>query len=395
MAAITWVAPSAEEQELWIAQQREDKQAYIAALARTDVFVARPLDANGKSGFRKDPEYATVRRGLKQMLPVYTRGVMPDHAPDGAYWDNQMFPQWVKDLARQRSSTQLLVNAGTPLQRDLTVGEAAAWVNRNPQRVLYWNDLRGTVRTLMNEPVDGELARGLACNAHLSVMNARPWNTMGHPFMDYKMDRDLMKTLWLIDGAVDWQNKIDKLLDREKHPWPADLVFGIRMEREAGVKPSGDLDEDTAVLTEAVDAWCRDQYVGESMRLDMADIARWIPRIEAWMRRDGLLPADEIVQTQAVFHWARCINMAREGLACRYGERTAAEQIVVHAGRLCARTYADWEQLSRAYIIGRVIQMGREGKAETLYAQSLHQHRLLMQSPFSPWVRLSLREETG
>jgi hypothetical protein len=388
----TWIAPSAEEQELWNAQQREDKQGYIAALARTDVFVARPLDANGKSGFRKDPEYATVRRGLKLVLPVYTRGVMPDDAPDGAYWDNKMFPQWVKELARQRSSTQLLINAGTPLERDLTAGEAAAWVNRNPQRVLYWNDLRLTVRALNNEPLDGELARGLACNAHLSVMNARPWNTMGHPYADYKTDRELMRSLWLIDGAVEWQNKIDKLLDREKHPWPADLVFGIRREREAGIEPAGDLGTDTAVLTEAVEAWCHDHGVGGAMRQDMTDIARWIPRIEAWMRRDGLLPAGGIVETQAVFHWARCINMAREGLACRYGERTAAEQIVVHAGRLCARTYADWEQLSAAYIIGRIIQMGREGKAETLYAQSLNQHMLLMQSSASPWVRISLRE---
>jgi hypothetical protein len=391
MGTIVWTAPSAEEQELWNAQQRDDKNAYMAALARTDVFVARPIDAKAKSGFFKDSYYATVRRGLKYVLPIYTRGVVPDAPPEGAYWDEQMFPQWVQQLARHRTSIHVLVNAGTPLERDLSAGEAAGWMRHNSKRVLYLNDLRGTVRTLTNEPQDGELARGLACNAHLSVTNGRPWNTMERPYVDYVDTVKRNKQLWLIDGPVDWQNKIDKLLDREKFPWPADDVFSIRMANDAGVKPTGDLDTDTAALTEAVNTWCTDRQVPGHTRSDMRDIAQWIPRVESWMRRDEVLRPDEIVQTQAVFHWARCINMAREGYALGYWDRTAAEQITQHAGGLCARAYEDWRQLSAGYIIGRVIQMGREGQAETLYTQSLTRHRLLMQDPASPWARLSLR----
>lgn len=392
MGTISWTAPSAEEQELWNAQQRDDEKAYIAALARTDVFVARPIDPKAKAGFRKDPVYTTTRRGLRPVLCVYTRGVLPDQPPEGAYWDHRMFPQWVQKLAAgPRASAHLLINAGTPLERGLNVGDAAAWVKQNPQRVLYISDLNGTVRTLFNEPVEGGLARGLACNAHLSVTNARPWNTMDRPFARYKDYLSFMKELWFIDGPVSWQNWIDKLLDREQFPWLADDVFRIRMEQEAGVRPTGDLDADIAALTKAVDEWCDERGVASSSRNDMTDIAQWIPRIESWMRRDGLLPRDGIVKTQAVFHWARCINLAREGYACGFCDRSAAEQIVQHAGRLCAGTYADWQELSAAYIIGRVIQMGRGGTAETLYTQSLTRHRVLMRDPASPWLRFPLR----
>lgn len=392
MATISWTAPTAEEQELWNAQQRDDKNAYLAALARTDVFVARPIDPKAKAGYRKDADYMTVRRGLRPVLCVFTRGVLPGRPPEGAYWTTQMFPQWVRKLAAgPRASAHLLINAGTPLERDLTVAEAAAWMKQNPQRVLYMSDLNGTVRTVANEPVEGELARGLACNAHLAVTNARPWNTMDRPFVDYKDTLRSNRELWHITGPVVWQNKVDKLLDREKFPWPADDVFGIRLANGAGVKPSGDPAADGAVLSEAVDAWCEDRRLDDGARRDRLDIARWIPRIEAWMRRDGLLPEDGIVETQAVFHWARCVNMALDGYVCDFCERGAAEQIVEHAGRLCARTYADWAELSAAYIIGRVIQMGRGGTAEQLYTQSLTRHRVLMQDPASPWLRLSLR----
>jgi len=384
VAPATWIAPSAEEQELWNAQQRADREAYVAALAGTDVFVPRPIEG------KDSKPYATARRGLHIVLPVYTRGVLPDRPPKGAYWDNRMFPQWVRDLAEQRAARQLLINAGTPLERELNVGRAASWVKQNPQRVKHLSDLRGRIRTLFNEPLDGDLARGLACNAHLSVMNAVPWNTMSHPYVEYKAERDSLKALWLIDCAVDWQNKSDRLLDREQHPWPADLVFAIRMDQGTH-QSTGDVSTDTANLSEAVDSWCEHRGIGATMRSDMADISQWIPRIESWMRRDDLLPPDGIVKTQSVFHWARCINMARQGIACAYCDRTTAEQIIEHAGRLCARTYPDWRELSAAYIIGRVLQMGRDGTAETLYAQSLAQHARLMQDPASPWVRFGLR----
>lgn len=392
MTTTSWRAPSVEEQELWDAQQRDDKNAYLAAMARTDVFVARPIDPKVKSGFRKDPNYLTVRRGLRPALIVSTRGVLPDQPPEGAYWDDRMFPQWVQKLAAgPHASSHLLINTGTPLERDLTVAEAAAWMDHNPRRVLYMSDLNGTVRTLANEPVEGPLALGLACNAHLSVTNARPWNTLDRPFVRYKENLSGMRQLWLIDGPVSWQNKIDKMLDREKFPWPADHVFSIRTETGAGLKPGGDLDADTAELCDAVTAWGKAIQIDGAALDDLVDIARWIVRIEAWMRRDEVLPEGGIVATQAVFHWARCVNTAREGYACGYCDRGAAEQIVEQAGRLCARTYGSWGELSAAYIIGRVLQMGRQGTAEQLYTQSLTRHRVLTRDPASPWLRLGLR----
>jgi hypothetical protein len=83
--------------------------------------------------------------------------------------------------------------------------------------------------------------------------------------------------------------------------------------------------------------------------------------------------------------------MARWGLACGYCDRTTAEQIVRHAGNLCARTYATWADLSAAYVLGRVIKMGRQGNPEETYRDTLQVHRALMQDPTSPFVTLALR----
>ena len=95
--------------------------------------------------------------------------------------------------------------------------------------------------------------------------------------------------------------------------------------------------------------------------------------------------------TQDSWDWGRCVNMARWGLACGFCDRTTAEQIIRHAGSLCARAYTDWSQLSAAYILGRVVKMGRQGNPEASYQDSLRMHRALMQDPTSPFLMLPLR----
>ena len=419
MTTENWTAPSTDDQRLAAAQAAGDADGYLAVLARLDVYVPRREPGQGskfnliravtkvnqltmygqlnnairgtsKSALTVSQEYDTTRRGARLILPVYTPALVPAERPEGVYFDRVMFPSWVQEVAKQRQTMQLVVNPGTPEERELNVGKAAQWMRKNPRLLGSWNTLHGTVRTVYNEPTQGELARALACGAHLAASNAVPWNSMGRPWLDYHSQLDSLKEWWGIEGPVQWQNQVDALLDTE-NPQPVDLVLGIRIERGAGVQPSGDPAHDTRVLTEAVQAWCRDRGAPERLRQEMTDIAQWVVRCETWMRRDGVIAPDAIVATQAAWDWGRCVNMARWGLACGFCDRTTAEQIVRHAGGLCVRAYADWAQLSAAYLLGRVIKMGRQGNPEASYRDTLQLHRALMQDPGSPFLTVPMR----
>ena len=414
-----WTAPSIDDQGLLAAQAADDQDAYLTVLARLDVYVPRrepdqgskfslrrsvvklnqltvygqlnnAIRGTSKSALTVSQEYDTTRRGARLVLPVYTRALVPAERPSGVYFDRTLFPTWVQELAKQRQTMQLVINPGTPEERELNVGKAAQWMKKHPHLIGSWNRLHGTVRTVYNEPTQGELARALACGAHLAASNAVPWNSMGHAWLDYHTQLESLRDWWGIEGPVQWQNQVDALLDSE-NPQPVDLVLGIRTERGAGVQPSGDPLHDTRTLTEAVEAWCRDRGAPDGLRQEMLDIAQWVVRCETWMRRDGVLPPGAVVATQDSWDWGRCVNMARWGLTCGFCDRTTAEQIIRHAGSLCARAYADWNQLSAAYILGRVVKMGRQGNPEESYRDTLRIHRALMQDPASPFLTLGLR----
>jgi hypothetical protein len=412
-----WAAPSFDDQRLAAARAAGDVDGYLAVLARLDMFVPRreqdskfslrrsvvklnqfsvygqlnnAIRGTSKSALTVGLEYDTTRRGARLILPVYTRALVPPERPEGVYYHQYMFPGWVQELAKQRQTMQLVVNPGTPEEQELNVGKAAQWMKKNPHMVGTWSALRGTLRTVYNEPAQGDLAVALACGAHLAVTNALPWNTLGHAWLDYHAEREVLSKWWGIEGPVQWQNQVDALLDTE-NPQPVDLVLGIRRERGAGVRPTGDVARDTQELTDAVAAWCRDRGAPERLWQEMADIAQWVVRCEGWMRRDGVLPPGAIVATQDSWDWGRCVNMARWGLSTGFCDRATAEQIVRHAGNLCARTYGDWGQLSAAYVLGRVIKMGRQGSPEESYRDSLQTHRTLMSDPASPFLTLPLR----
>ncbi|WP_194892908.1 DUF1266 domain-containing protein [Catenulispora pinisilvae] len=418
MTTDNWTAPSIDDQRLLAAQAADDGDAYLAALARLDVYVPRrdpdqaskfslrksvvklnqfsvygqlnnAIRGTSKSALTVSLDYDTHRRGARLILPVYTRALVPAEQPEGVYFHRVLFPSWVQSMAKQRQTMQLVINPGTPEERELNVGKAAQWMRKHPHLLGSWNALHGTVRTIYNEPTQGEFARAMACGAHLAAGNAVPWNSLGYSGLDYHTQRESLQEWWGIEGPVQWQNQVDTLLDNE-NPQPVDLVLGIRNERGAGVRPSGDPVHDTRLLTDAVEAWCRDRGAPERLRQDMTDIAQWVVRCETWLRRDGALGPDQIVVTQDSWDWGRCVNMARWGVACGFCDRTTAEQIVLRAGSLCARAYPDWAALSVAYILGRVIKMGRQGNPEESYRDTLQIHQTLMRDPASPFLTVPL-----
>ena len=99
-------------------------------------------------------------------------------------------------MARQDGAgLRLVVDPRSPIEAWPTVGEAAGWIAENPEAVHGWGEIRGTVRTLGDEPVRGELALGLVCGAHCDHER----RAVGHhrlDRLDVKNQRDTLREWW-------------------------------------------------------------------------------------------------------------------------------------------------------------------------------------------------------
>lgn len=369
-----------------------DADAYFAALAALDVYVPCRLDdAEAVLAGTRTGGSRYVTRRLKgavsgTTLDVFTRGALP-RRPGDTFFDHTMWAAHVRWLAGSQPDWTLVVNRGTPLERRVGVREAAAWLEAHPRTVGTWEALKTRLRTVWNEPVSGPLARALACGGHLSVMNGVPWNTVGHDRLDFENERKTIREWWGLTNAAQWREQTEILLDQEAMA-AIDVVLALR--RDASGERAPDPDPD--LLRTVVSAWCREQEdLPEEAVADLTDVAEWVGRCEAWMRRDGLLPADGVVLTQAAWDLGRAVHMGRWGLSCGFCDRGMAERIIMQAGAECARLYTGWLDLSAAYVLGRVVKMGRQGSPEETYRQSRAVHETLVADPASPWRNLPLR----
>ena len=392
MNADEWVGPTVEEQGLFAAMQKNDLGAYFGVLAGTDVFLPCRLDDAEEvlAGNRKsDPRYVTSRHGQDTVLEMYTRGCLPAIRPEGTYFDQNMFAAWVTWLSRQEPRLMLVVNRGSRVEARATVGDVARWIEAHPLTVRTWSELQTSVRTMWNGPLRGDLARSLACGAHLAMRNALPWNAMGAELIDFKAQRESLRDWWGIENVEDWGRQVDALLDIEAHT-SIDIVLALRATHVDAAGPGAD-PTDIAALATAVTFWCREQGVPRETHDEFQDVVGWIGRCEEWLRRDGVLPLGGFVRTQTAWDLGRAVNMARWGIQCGFCDPETAERIILHAGSLCAQAYPTWFDLSAAYILGRVVKMGRQGSPEKTYQESLEVHNILIKDPGSPWRNLPLR----
>ena len=391
-----WVGPTVEEQRLFAAVRNNDEDAYWAVLAGAYVFVPMRLDQAQKilaEQLDDEPELVTAGHGRGAELDVYTNGLVPSHFPPGAVFEQRMFAPFVSWLAddKPNRTLTLVVNRGTPVESRATVRDVGRWLAAHPQTVVKWSDLRARhdIRTMWNGPLYGELAVSLACGAHLSVMNAVPWNTMGAPYLKFLSDRQTMRDWWGVETVEEWRATIDTLFDRDAFG-PVDLVLALRnqLAERQGV-PAARLDPEA--LAEAVAGFCRERGLPSEEYDGLVATAGWVARCEAWMRRDAVLPPDGFVATQVAWDLGRAVNMARWGVSAGFCDLATAEQIVTHVGAQSAAAYASWYELSAGYILGRTIKMGLQGDPEQTYQESLSIHRSLVGDPASPWRNLSLR----
>lgn len=389
-----WVGPTLEEQGLFAAVRNNDSDAYWSVLAGAYVFVPMRLDQARKilaEQLDDEPDLVTAGHGGGHELDVHTRGLVPPQLPPGTVLEQRMFAPFVSWLADHEPKWTLVVDRGTPVESRATMRDVGRWLTAHPQAVVKWSDLRTRhdIRTMWNGPLYGELAVALACGAHLSVMNAVPWNTMGAPYLNFLSDGQTLRDWWGVETVEEWRATIDTLFDRDGFG-PVDLVLALRNQvaQQLGAPVVG---LGRAALADAVAGFCRDRGLPAEEYEGLVETAEWVTRCEAWMRRDAVLPPDGYVATQVAWDLGRAVNMARWGVSVGFCDIPTAEQIVTSVGRQSAAAYASWYELSAGYILGRTIKMGLQGDPEKTYQESLSIHRALVGDPASPWRNLSLR----
>lgn len=389
-----WVGPTTEEQGLFAAVRRNDIDAYWAVLAGAYVFAPMRLDDAQRilaEQLDDEPRVLGSGAGRPAEFDIYTRGLVPAQRPEGGIFEQRMFAPFVKWLAKDEPKWTLVVNRGTPVETRATMRDVGKWLQAHPEAVVGWSDLRARhdIRTMWNGPLRGELAVALACGAHLAVMNAVPWNTMGAEYLNYLSDRLTLREWWGVETVQEWRSTIDQLLDRESRG-PVDLVLALRNQtaQQAGV-PVPTLDQ--ATLGQAIADFCRERNAPLESYTELIETAGWVARCEHWMRRDAVLPPDGYVATQVAWDLGRAVNMARWGVSAGFCDLAQAEQLMKYVGAQTAESYRAWYEMSAGYILGRTIKMGLQGDPEKTYQESLSIHRALIADPGSPWRNLALK----
>lgn len=132
--------------------------------------------------------------------------------------------------------------------------------------------------------------------------------------------------------------------------------------------------------------------------------AHWVPvllaaadrisRYEDRFRADGLIPQHGVVHSLRGYDWARAVGVAGLGERAGYGDQRTTEGMVVRAGRLCARHYMSWADLSAAYALGSLLSFA--GKDfEGYYREVVTTRQRLLTELESPWRALRWPQPTG
>ncbi|NUP45926.1 MAG: DUF1266 domain-containing protein [Catenulispora sp.] len=372
---------------LFAALRNGDRDGYLTVLAGINVFMPSPRAQGDEvlAGTETGTGHVTYRENGAVCIDVSTDASLTQPCRPDVFYRWLMWDRAVRILEEHKFKWTMVVNRGTYMEFRITVPEAAKWLNRHPRAVKTWEELVTQVRFTRAEALDGPLARALACGAHLSYTNCMPWNSMMGEYVHYVARALSIRESWGIYSARDWRRQVDALLNTQRYEI-VDVLLALRRKAVAdGAQPA-----DPTLLSRLAEEWCAANSADPSTAAEMYDVAHWVGMCESWLRRDNVLPADGVVWTQAVWDLGRAVNMARWGMQCGYCDRPTAEQIVLRAGQLCAETYSNWHELSTAYLLGRVIKMGRQDDVQACYAESLKTHLALANAETSPFRLLSL-----
>lgn len=132
--------------------------------------------------------------------------------------------------------------------------------------------------------------------------------------------------------------------------------------------------------------------------------AHWVPVLlaaaarishyEDRFRADGLIPKHGVVHSLRGYDWGRAVGAAGLGERAGYGDQQTTEGMVVRAGRLCARHYMSWADLSAAFALGALLSFAGKN-FEAFYDEVVVTRQRLLTELDSPWRALRWPQLTG
>ncbi|MER6212707.1 DUF1266 domain-containing protein [Streptomyces sp. NPDC001674] len=395
-----WTAPSVIERELYGAKVRGDWGAYLDALARAELFLPQP-----RAQVDADPRAARFHPGGDNTLAVYTRGMLP--APDAHTVYLRQSLAWFAHAWGPGDPSHLAVNPGSPVAAYLSTAPAdlARW-RAHWDAAPSWGLAPGAVHTLhTGGALHGPVARGLAVGAHLAVANGEFWNALAYHGDGYTRERERLRTMWEITDPAGWSGVLQRMLD-------ADIVspvweFALRLRRVLASDFAGAVDAEhwrhaaESCLRHNAEQAAQPRLTPDGVTVaqprpsaevegEIAGVRRLIGRItryEQRFRADGLLPEDGWVRSVRAWDYGRASQMARWGVAARYGTLQEAERAVLRAGELAVGAYGSWAEFSAGYALARCLHFDGE-EFGSWYASSLATHLTLNTDPASPFLHL-------
>ncbi|MFF0066701.1 DUF1266 domain-containing protein [Streptomyces sp. NPDC005279] len=376
-ASTGWAAPTEAERLLHEAKTRDDGEAVLDTLSRSRLYllVAR-LDADTPGltvPLPSQHDHATGRT----CVPVLTPGMLPPWHPDWVFRQTTL-----AELARIWPDNKwwLGVNLGTPYAAAVPARPAhrKAWLKADAKSA---GPQGGRLLTHSGGQLHGPVAHGLALGAHLAVHNGLVWNQLGAAYEDYGTDIARLRNPWCVGNRVGYQRTLDSLMATRLIGRTPEFVLRTRhgLVRQLKRAPSHKewSDSVTGRLT-------RRRASGSEME-EAGEWLRRIVRYEDRFRADGVLAADERIDTLAAFDYGRAVNVVRLALGARYCDPPEAEQAVLRIGELARQAYGSWTEFSLGYALTRLIHFDEDDDSGVKYQESLAQHRILTQDPTSPY----------
>ncbi|GHF64509.1 DUF1266 domain-containing protein [Streptomyces griseosporeus] len=396
-----WVAPTDVEQALWEAKARNDWAGYFDVLARTRLYfeiVRERYDATPGSRhvvFGHDPRVVGGR-----VWNVFTVGMLPAPDPHRVFdWERL---GWFARAWQPSDPPFLVVNPGTPCEAFLPTAppHSAAWAQHS-ERVGALDIAKRLCTLRVGGPLQGPVARGLACEALLCVNNGSPWNAMAWHGSGYPGERERLREWWGITSREEWQSALRGLLACESHSSVWEFALSLRRTiardfggyvdvaywREAAARVIRANDAGHVVVTDdgVTKTEPRPESETEARVRGVQHLIGRISRYEARMRADGILDENRYVSSVDAWDLGRASKMARWGLGARFGSLQEAESAVVQAGRAALLSYRSWQDFSAGYILGRCLHFDDEEFGEW-YTDMVDAHRVLMSEAGSPWL---------